>query len=392
MATRMAAGIKIKVKPFKVRNPLFADEKYTGAEPEWDASAAEWDDARFDHQLRQSFYYYNYYYNQKDCRKHLMEWMKTSGNFTPAEIKTFSRTADKSTPMTVSSLVMAHREGMPFRGRHVEFMLECINKAIASAEPEEVASPTDLVTAAAYKPTIQDRLNEKTSEVIGELEGMYDEVQLKNKVTTKIYEFLVSNSVPQSQLGKYEKVFTARKAELNAAQSKEDAQLTEGYSFMKAADFKRMVGFIDEILAAVEQYRGVKKATKALRKPKVVSKEKVVAKLKYLKDDKVLKIVSIAPASIIGAKELWCFDTKTRKLFCYVADSLTGPLGVKGTSLTGFDEVKSVGKTLRKPADQLKEFAKAGKVQLRTFIKDVRATEVIGTGRINANMILLKVQ
>jgi hypothetical protein len=111
-----------------------------------------------------------------------------------------------------------------------------------------------------------------------------------------------------------------------------------------------------------------------------------------MKEDKALKLVSIPPSLIPGAKELWVYNTKTRKLGCYLADSLTGPLGVKGTSITGYDEAKSVAKTLRKPADQLKEFAKAGKVALRTFIKDIRATEVLLNGRLSADIILLKVQ
>ena len=283
---------------------------------------------------------------------------------------------------------MAHKAGMPFRGRHTEFMTSSIQKAIDNMEPDvDIVSPTAL----AAKPTIQDRLNEKTAEVIGELEGLYDEMSLKNKVTVKIYDFLTKNAVPQSQLGKYEALYSARKTELLAAQAKEDRQLVEAYSHMTAADFKRMLGFINDIFSAIDQYRGVKKANKALRKPKIVSKEKQVGKVKYMKEDKDLKLVSISPATIIGAKELWCYDTKTRKLFFYVADNFTGPLGIKGTTITGFDEANSVGKTLRKPADSLSQFAKAGKVQLRTFLKDIKATEVIGTGRINANMILLKV-
>jgi hypothetical protein len=57
----------------------------------------------------------------------------------------------------------------------------------------------------------------------------------------------------------------------------------------------------------------------------------------------------------------------------------------------GFDLDKSVSKTLRKPAEQLAEFAKAGKVALRTFIKDIKAVEVKLNGRINSDVLLLKV-
>ena len=145
------------------------------------------------------------------------------------------------------------------------------------------------------------------------------------------------------------------------------------------------------MLAAIEQYRGVKKATKKARVKKAPSKEKVIAKLKYAKEHKELKIVSINPADILGAQELWVYNTKSRKLGKYVADALQGPLGVKGTSLIGFDESKSVCKTLRKPEEKLKEFAKAGKIQLRKFLEDIKATETKMNGRINADIVLLKV-
>jgi len=50
-----------------------------------------------------------------------------------------------------------------------------------------------------------------------------------------------------------------------------------------------------------------------------------------------------------------------------------------------------VCKTLRKPEEKLKEFAKAGKVQLRKFIEDIRATETKLNGRISVDVLLLKV-
>ena len=89
MAT--VAGIKIKAKVSKARNPIFFDEKYTGTEPEWDTEKAKgYTDAEFDHQLRQSFYYYNYYYSQKDCKKYVVAWMQSTTEFTKEEIKAFA--------------------------------------------------------------------------------------------------------------------------------------------------------------------------------------------------------------------------------------------------------------------------------------------------------------
>ena len=383
----VVAGIKIKTKSPKVRNPMFADEKHTGGEPIWTAEAKDWSDDEFDNQLRRSFNYYNYYYNQKDCKKYVAEWMKSAAKFTKVEIKAFDRAADKSIPMTACSLIMAHRAGMPFRPRHIEYLSKCISDAIASVEPEATDSvrPVESLT---NKPTIQDRLAEKTSELLGELEGQYDEIDKISDM--KFYDWFVKNNVVQSQLGKYETLFGKRKQELELAQGKTDIQLKEAYSHYKAADFKKRIKWIDDLFAAIEQYRGVKKATKKARVKKAPSKEKLVAKLNYAKEDKGLKIVSVNPADIVGASELWIYNVKTRKLGKYISAPFN-TLSVKGTSITGYDENKSVSKTLRKPEEQLKEFAKAGKVALRTFMKDIKAVETKLNGRLSADILLLKV-
>lgn len=387
-----AAGVKIKNKVAKTRNPLFMDEKYTGGEPEWPAESIEWDEAKFDNRLRKSFYYYNYYYNQKDTKKYVSEWMKASGNYTKEEVKSFDRASDKSISMTACSLIMAHRAGMPLRQRHLEFLQTNIAEAIAKAEGEPVVEEAVKSNAKVevYKPTIQDRLAEKTSELIGELEGVYDNVHQNIKVDFKAYDFLTGKNVVQSQLGKYEALYIARKAELEEAQAKTDEQLKEGYRHYKAADFKRMISWIDNLLSAIEQYRGVKKATKKARVKKAPSKEKLISKLKYAKDDKLLKLVSINPADIIGAAELWVYNIKSRKLGKYVAAPYK-TLGVKGTSIEGFDIDKSVCKTLRKPEEKLKEFAKAGKIQLRKFLEDIKATDTKLNGRVNTDIVLLRV-
>ena len=390
MAT--VAGIKIKTKQTKVRNPALHDEKYTGGEPDWSEEDLELPDNEFDNKLRRSFYYYNYYYNQKDARKNIVEYLKRNEKkYNKEQVKAFERSSDKAMPMTACCIIMAHiRANMPLKTRHIEFLDECILYAITKAEPEAVEVVAEAkVTVKA--PTIQDRLQEKTSEIIGELEGHYDDVTLSVKSTFKPYDYLVSNNVVQSQLGKYESVYASRKAELEEAMAKKDEQLKEGYSHYKAADFKRVIAWIDNLMSAIEQYRGVKKSLKKAKVRKAPSKEKVIAKLKYAKTDPVLKIVSINPADIVGASALWVYNIKSRKLGKYVAAAYQ-TLNVKGTSITNFDTDKSISKTLRKPDEKLKEFAKAGKIALRKFIEDIKATETKMNGRISTDIVLLKVE
>jgi hypothetical protein len=241
-----------------------------------------------------------------------------------------------------------------------------------------------------YKPTIQDRLNEKTNDLRGQLEGQYDELTTDKKFAFKTYDFLVANNVPQSQLTKYEEVFQSKFDELKLAFEKHDDQLVEGYKHLRLVDFKRYFAYIDQTLTDIEQYRGIKKATKKVRVKRAVSKEKVVSRLKYAKEDKGLKLVSVNPADIVGAQELWVYNTKTRKLGKYIAADQYQPLSVKGTSIINFSESKSTSKTLRKPEEKLREFAKAGKIEIRKFMDNIKATETKLNGRISKDIILLK--
>lgn len=384
-----------KRAPKKTRDPLFADEKYTGSEPVWDTERAlKMTQSEFDHFLRRSFFYYNYFYAQKDLKKYAVSWMQEQ-KYSKADVSAFIRSPDRAMPMTAYSLLMSNRQGMPFREKELNYFKQQIHNAInsADAEPAETATgakPAEPVVVV-KTPTIQDRLNEKTSEHLAYFEGLYDEVIAGGTVDPKAYDYLVANTVPQSQIKKFEDLFMRRKTELGEALGKADEQVVEAYKHYKAADFKRHHAFIQSILDALDQYRNVKKATKKARVKRAPNKEKVVSKLKYMKEEKTLKLVSINPVDIIGAQELWTYNTKTRKLYKYIADSLHGPLGIKGTSLTGFDEAKSVGKTLRKPEEKLKEFARASKVQLRKFLDEIKATETVGNGRINADMILLRI-
>ena len=97
------------------------------------------------------------------------------------------------------------------------------------------------------------------------------------------------------------------------------------------------------------------------------------------------------PAQLIGAQNAVVFNTKTRKIGYYISTSSAG-LTVKGTSLINFTE-KSSQKTLRKPEVQLKEF-KEQNTQKRVenwFTKNVKTTETVLNGRLNEDIVILKV-
>jgi hypothetical protein len=63
---------------------------------------------------------------------------------------------------------------------------------------------------------------------------------------------------------------------------------------------------------------------------------------------------------------------------------------VKNNSIIGFSTVETVQKTLRKPAEQLKSIATAGKPAARKAFKEIKATETAWNGRGTDTLIILK--
>ena len=309
-----------------------------------------------------------------------------------ATIDLYARSADHLTPFTVCALVKAHEQGMPLRDQHVEYILDAVKRVLLlkADDDEDVAKKETKPEVKIV--TIQDRMNEVAKKHVLYFEILEDALFAGETVDPKAYEYLVKNLVPQALIGKIQAVFEPRYNELKEARKGEDEQLKEGYSHYKAADFKRCEAFYDKLFQDLAAYNQTKKATKkaAVRKPP--QKEKLVKSLKYLKQDTALKIVSVNPVDIVGAEVLWVYNVKNRKIGKYVAEDQGGALGVKGTTITGYDANKSTQKTLRKPEEQIKTFLASSKVELRKFLENIKTTEIKLNGRINADTILLKVQ
>lgn len=112
----------------------------------------------------------------------------------------------------------------------------------------------------------------------------------------------------------------------------------------------------------------------------------MVSKLKYQTEHQDLKLVSINPEKIIGAGELWVYNTKYNRLGVYYAENSIRGFSVKGCTIQHYDEQTSTQKTARKPEDVL---SKLTKQSLRKKLKDMKTKDQSITGRINSQTILL---
>lgn len=239
-------------------------------------------------------------------------------------------------------------------------------------------------------PSIQERLADKIAEIAGDLEGTIDDYILSGFERTPSPYGVLHGRAKAMHANRLIEIFKKRRIEFDEVLHTKDSDLKEGYSNFTKPQLKKLIAYCDQIIADCMKIAGESIKTRKPRKRKVKSPDELVAKVNYCKEFAELKLTSIAPKDIIGAMQLWVYNTKTRKLGCYHAEDIGG-FSIKGSTLLNYNESKSVMKKLRKPEQMLPEVIKGGKVFLRNVIDNVRAVESPLSGRINGDTILLRV-
>ena len=239
--------------------------------------------------------------------------------------------------------------------------------------------------------SIQERVREKISEYIAEIEEQVDLFSESGyKSEFDMYKWLMNNNVKAQPANAIADYYVPWCDELKETITKKDEQLVEGYSHMKPAQIKRFVEFLDNIIKDATTWGANQKTVRKTRTKKAPSIEKQIARIKYSKENKELKLVSINPALIIGCNQLWVFNTKYRKLMRYDASGPTG-LSIKGTTLQGYDVETSMSKTVRKPNDVLPRVLNGGKIVIRKLMDELNSKSSVPNGRINGDTVLLRV-
>lgn len=239
--------------------------------------------------------------------------------------------------------------------------------------------------------TIQDRIREKAHECIGELEGQLDDYVVSDfKADANPYAIMHTLNIKSVHVKMIVDFAKKRRSEFDEVLNTTDKELKEAYSNFTKPQLKKIIAWCDQIILDSQKVMGAAQQNRKPRKRKVKSPEELVAKIKVLDKYDDLKLVSIATKDIVGALQLWVYNVKQRKLGCYHAED-AGGLTVKGTTITNFNETKSIQKRLRKPEVTLPEVLKGGKVALRNLLDGVKAVESPLTGRVNGDTILVRI-
>ena len=378
----------------KALNPKNPDTKYMGEEPLYILQPES--ESRTS-SLATGFTWYNWFYGKKDAKELMCQYL----DFTKRtqEAKTMRKVADNEFVNTYCWLARMKLRGLETT-EHEEAKLENeisrLLKTVTAPEFKEAsatagAKKVEVIEVA--RPNIQDILREKAKDAAGELEGVFDEFITEGKTKIKTMDVVAKFNVMPQHISLVTEVWKKKQTEFADLQEGSDKQLVEGYGYLSKIQIRNIVKFIDQVLTDLNAYISVKKASKAPRQRKAVPVEKIVSKLKYLKIFKdattKLDLVSISPVKLHGSSEAWVYDTAKRKVHHYIADEYSKAFTVKGNTLLGFDSTKSEVKTLRKPAEQLKELM-GSKPAARKFFNDIKAVSTTPNGRFNEAMIILK--
>ena len=342
--------------------------------------------------------YYRLEFNGKDLKPAVLKWMASIG-CTKEDILAFKKTNDNRCNITYGAIASNLLRGMPAQrddfneGRNsADWLRGRISEIIEEGKNDKVEDED--VKSFIVQPTIQERVRDAaikmTDEIEDHLESFMKDPENFNPKLFKVQTLLKGKGAKAAHARIIKSKYIGELNELlELASGNADEQLREGYSRRSRKQIRALIEFFQEIMSACDMLSQEAKVTRKPRARKPMPKEKIVAKLKFMKTHEPLKLVSINPTDILGSKELWVYNTKTRKLGKYVAADMN-TLGVKGATLIGFNETASVCKTIRKPEETLKAFKAAGKVQLRKFLDEINATDIKLTGRLNEDVILLK--
>jgi hypothetical protein len=364
------------------------DAKYTGYEPTWDKQP---DESNRTAEMLIAFNWYNYHFGKKEAKVMLYNYFVAGENEEYARL--ISKVADSNVVPTIGFLARMATKGFELTEQEQNRITFKV-KEWADAVVEETVDED--APAKPKGPTIQDRMRDKALECAGEIEGLFDEfvkTGCKFDKNTNVKGVIAEFNILPQHISIVEDAFKEKIAEFELVQKGEDEDLVEGYANVGKIMLRNMIKFCEQVVSDCHSYVAMKKATRTVRKRKPQTPEKQVSKLKYMKEGTFhkVKLESVKPTKLIECKEVFAFNTKTRKLMYFVADEMAGPIMVKNNSLVGIDTIKSVSKILRKPEEQLKEILKASKPNSRKLFADIKALETPLNGRFNENIVILRV-
>lgn len=323
-----------------------------------------------DPRLIKAFNWYNYMASRDQAKTWLLQYMKKIKSPHYDAVKS---AVDWRTQATAGWIAKMLLNGTTFTEKTMKYLDEAIQE---NAKYGEVKETKEKVVV-----DIQARIRSAADILLGEVEEMVDAAVGGSKIN--IYEFLSKKQASTQIANIIRAVFQKQLDEV----SDNDEQVIEAYGNKRKFFIKLFTSIVEDC----DRYANNKKSTtvrKPRKKKEVLAVDKV-KEVKYQKEFAPLKISSVNPVEILGAESLWLYNTKYKTLTVLHASTRSG-LSVKGTTVTDYDEKRSMCKTLRKPEETIKHLLSSGKIVQRKLMDSLSTKPSLVTGRINPQVIILK--
>jgi len=389
------------VKTQRITGQSIRENAKRDTSPKWD-NIENLTSEQFNQKFREAMNWYRLECPEKTLKPKVIDWMGRNG-YNKDTIQAFKKTKDNRCSQTVGAIASCLIKGMPAKregfnqGRDTTEWLKEQITLIIEAGKNDIEEVEVVKTEKAVVPviTIQDRIRDQAVQMSDELDAAIDSWIINpeefDPKAFKILNLLRGKGAKAAQARYIKSFFAKGMAELHElASGNADDQLREGYKHVSRKNVNKLIAFYESIAQACDQIAAEAKVLKKVRSKKVKPAEELVKKLKFRTTEDKLGVVSVHPAQLIGAQGAVVYNTKTRKIGIYVSKTSNG-LGVKGTSITEFTE-KSFQKTLRKPEVQLKEFKDQNtQKRVETWFGKIKATETVLNGRMNEEIMILRV-
>lgn len=380
--------LKYDVKPVKIskraqknRDSDGIDRAAWGPEPTWENTPHK-SKTDYSNALGFALNWYSVMATPERLKKWTIEYLKGT-KFPADDLNNLSHLPDKLFN-TIGSVARCAMRGARLTQSHADYILERAVQMLKDHGTKHSSSTTIVPIAKTRSFTTAQR------QLMAEIEEVSDDY-LETRATAVLANFdwerlVRASGLDASQIRKVVNSYEPRAQELQGALSG-DEYLKESYSHLTKGQQSILVNFYSKVL-----HLGLEVAPKKQRKPrtrKPQSPEKILRKFQHMHSSKDLKIDSIDPKDILGADELWVFNTKTRKLGFFKAAE-GQKLSVKGTSIRDYDEDASFCKKLRKPEEVLEQVRKLAKPATKKYVSGVRSKEQPLRSRINNETILVR--
>jgi hypothetical protein len=368
------------------KSRMTIDEMHYGPEP----VGADWFE-QDGNSLNSYFSWYNYFYDRNKVNQTIITFAKEHGYKNAMKFKKLY------IPGTIAAMIRGLETGMVFpdhknypgegtagHQKHIHKELRAYNKKAIAMKIEDI----DTGVVVKKRKTVQENIEAKVVELLGEVDYAIDVWDCEK---FDMYKYLTDNKVSSAVALKIPAQYKDMQDEMKEAIEGKDEQLKEAYNFMNKSEKKGFLNFVNKIVLDTERYAENNKPIRKPRKAKAISAVNQVKDLNFLEQDVEHQVKSIDPSKIIGAKQLWLFNNKTNEIIKY--DQIDrGGLAVKGTTIKNFDEKSSGSKKLGvKTEDVVDRVLEGGTITLNKVMSEINSKVSKVTGRINNNMIILKV-